>query len=444
MDSTSAISNVKLIRDRIPKRRYADNADVLSIIRSAPEIVIKYQLEHVKSHQDDATDIEKLPFSAQLNVWCDALATTQLGRQSSHPEEASLSNPLGYRNHPVAVFFGDQEISSHYVSRLRDAIGRARHRSYLQQKYQWDGNTLESIAWDAIEFVAGRAHLSHPVNRCKIVHNWLNLGSQQSKIGKCSNRAIESRYPFCEDEETFCHLLTCNAPRAVKIRYDAYGTLRKTIGSDRGGSAILQAIKTWTLAPANPVIVLPTQLSHENSLNRASASQTAIGWEHLFRGFVSKEWGCIHSDSDTTPLEQRASMAKKNLSVTIKAVQDYTITIRQGRNLALHEAGSNGQASVHATLNESITRMYGLQETFSPILQSYFNLPLEDRLRKPPRHRARWLTLAQLATSHSSSQGARQALVSRYFAYTAPQEPATLENETSLPGTPTASNLSAP
>ena len=32
VDSTSAISNVKLIRDLIPKRKYADNADLLSVM----------------------------------------------------------------------------------------------------------------------------------------------------------------------------------------------------------------------------------------------------------------------------------------------------------------------------------------------------------------------------------------------------------------------------
>ena len=44
VDSTSAISNVTIIRDLIPKRRFANNADVLSTIRSAPQVVQKFKL----------------------------------------------------------------------------------------------------------------------------------------------------------------------------------------------------------------------------------------------------------------------------------------------------------------------------------------------------------------------------------------------------------------
>ena len=60
MDSTIEIS-VKLIRD-------------------------KYELEHVKSHQDDKIDFDKLPFAAQLNVLCDKMATNQLKRQRVQTE----------------------------------------------------------------------------------------------------------------------------------------------------------------------------------------------------------------------------------------------------------------------------------------------------------------------------------------------------------------------
>lgn len=240
MDSTSAISNTKLIRNLIPKRRYADNADVLSILRAAPDIVKNYQLEHVKSHQDDTTDVKDLPFSAQLNVACNALATSQLKRQLDHPGEASLSSPLPLRQLQVEVRFGEhQVISSHYVSRLRDAIGRKHHRNYLMNKYKWEPEVLDTIAWDSIEYCASRPNLSTPVTRSKLVHNWLNLGTQRAKIGRCPDATIESRCPFCDADETFEHLLTCSTPRAQKFRYDAMAALRKALSNTQCGSALV-------------------------------------------------------------------------------------------------------------------------------------------------------------------------------------------------------------
>jgi hypothetical protein len=50
-DSTSAISNANLLNEQVPKRRYADNADILSVMRSAEHIIIRFILEHVNSNE---------------------------------------------------------------------------------------------------------------------------------------------------------------------------------------------------------------------------------------------------------------------------------------------------------------------------------------------------------------------------------------------------------
>jgi hypothetical protein len=146
VDSTSAISNVKLIRDLIPKRRYLNNADLLSVMRSAHHIVSHYQLEHVKSHQNDKIDFETLPFSAQHNVLCDKMATNQLKRQRVQLDEQTQSCPLAPRNLPVEVRYGCQVISSHYISKLRDCIGMSKHRDYLQAKFKWTDQVWAAVA----------------------------------------------------------------------------------------------------------------------------------------------------------------------------------------------------------------------------------------------------------------------------------------------------------
>jgi hypothetical protein len=44
-------------------------------------------------------------------------------------------------------------------------------------------------------------------------------------------------------------------------------------------------------------------------------------------------------------------------------------------------------------------------------------MPLADRLTRSPRQKQRWLRLARLATSHATSQGSRQQVMSSYFPY---------------------------
>ena len=97
------------------------------------------------------------------------------------------------------------------------------------------------------------------------------------------------------------------------------------------------------------------------------------------------------------------------------AVSNRFTLLWKSRNDVLHEAGSDGLAPVHASLNHDISQMYALCDTFSPILQSYFSKPLKERLKGTPQQRARWLQLAQIATSHSSAAGSRQTMVSHFF-----------------------------
>ena len=183
VDSTSAISNVKLLRDLIPKHRFPNNADLLSTMRSAHYVIEHFLLTHVHSHQDKDTSFDELPFPAQLNVLCDTMAINQMQRHETHAEESTLSIPLLPRTLNVEVTYTGQVISSHYVACLRECISLSNHRKYLQLKYCWLDQAWESVAWDAFMQCARTSDLPHPVNQSKVIHNWLHLGAQREKFG---------------------------------------------------------------------------------------------------------------------------------------------------------------------------------------------------------------------------------------------------------------------
>ena len=205
VDSTSAISNVTTtLRDLIPKRRFPNHADILSTMSSAHNVIEYFVMTHAHRHQDDTKRFDELPFPAQLNVLCDEMATTQLKRQAANAEERTLSIPLLPRNLNVEVKYGRQVISSHYVARLRESISLHRHRTFLQAKYKRSDQVWESIAWDAFMTCACQPKLDQPINRSKLVHNWLNLGAQRAKFGSGgSTLEIERSCPYCKQAEDF-------------------------------------------------------------------------------------------------------------------------------------------------------------------------------------------------------------------------------------------------
>ncbi|KAI2502774.1 hypothetical protein MHU86_11678 [Fragilaria crotonensis] len=306
VDSTSAISNVKLLRDLIPIRRFPNHADLLSTMSSAHYVLKHFRLTHVPNHQDDSTAFDDLPFPAQLNVLCDTMATDQLKQQSGNAAQRTLSIPLIPRTLSVAVRYSGQVISSHYIARLRESICLARHRAFLQAKYKWTNQIWESIAWDSFMQGARRPALVNPVTRSKLVHNWLNLGSQRAKFGSGgSNLEIARQCPYCAEAEDFLHMLTCVEPRALAFRYYAMIPLRKVL-ADYGerGSTLLRAIRDWTLNPASFAVssslLAPTEADRPSApfyADRALYRQHAIGWLNFSRGFVSLEWGSAAASS---------------------------------------------------------------------------------------------------------------------------------------------------
>jgi hypothetical protein len=231
--STGAISAIEHIRDRIPTRHYPDHADVVSTLSDAHHILSKAVCQHVKSHQDEKKEYSELPFSAQVNVLCDRMATRQLEVHSSG-EWSSQQNFLPTRNQPVVLSYRQQRIPSHYIKRLREAISSEAHRNYFQQRYQWDDFVWSSIAWEPLYTIGRRTTTKRSfVNRTKLIHNWLNLGAQRAKFHSISSE-VSQQCPYCKHEETFTHLVTCDDPRAKKCRFDAYTNLRKGLRTSEG------------------------------------------------------------------------------------------------------------------------------------------------------------------------------------------------------------------
>ena len=191
------------------------------------------------------------------------------------------------------------------------------------------------------------------------------------------------------------------------------------------------------------------------------------GWLHMFRGFVSIDWGHVHMDAEialkpTTnmhPTLDPIQEASKNMHVylnqvrkaiksrqspdsrrasatayvktVIQALQDYSLTIWEGRNNALHGPDHETDQTVHAQLNADIRRLYKLKDAFADSAKQYFHLPLEQLLRRPARRRQRWLNLARLVAARASGNGTGQQMLSTYYSYT----PSSHQVRTTLPPT---------
>ena len=119
----------------------------------------------------------------------------------------------------------------------------------------------------------------------------------------------------------------------------------------------------------------------------------------------------------TIPDARRVS-ANAYVKTVIQALQDYSLTIWEGRNTALHGKHHQSELIVHAQLNADIRRIYKLKDTFADSAKQYFHLPLERLLLRPSRNHQRWLHLARLVATRASGRGKGQQMLSTYYSYT--------------------------
>jgi hypothetical protein len=177
----------------------------------------------------------------------------------------------------------------------------------------------------------------------------------------------------------------------------------------------------------------------------------------MFRGFVSINWGHANMEADLVPnpaKNMHASMdqfrkaiksqpspdarrvsANAYAKTVIQALQDYSLTIWDGRNTVLHGQNHETDQIFDTQLNADIRRIYKLKDAFADLAKQYFNLPLERLLCRPARHRC----LTDRSKSQWSWNGTKNALHLLFIHTLIPPSPHNFTTNIVLP-TQTSSN----
>ena len=103
--------------------------------------------EHIKSHQDNDTLYDKLPWKAQLNCDCDQLA----GFTRTCPQclETSPTPCILPKGHMATLEIDGTFITSHIASAIKEASFHADFIKYIIHQSGWQGPMIfHSIDWE--------------------------------------------------------------------------------------------------------------------------------------------------------------------------------------------------------------------------------------------------------------------------------------------------------
>jgi hypothetical protein len=190
---------------------YNLESGILDLLEKIP---ITFNFIHVKSHQDDETEVHLLPWEAQMNVKSDHLASEYLENHAI-PSKIIPFIPTSQ----ASLTIQGETITRQFANRLRNAAASSPNiRNRLKLRNQWTKQTFQFINWDA----PGKAlrTLEHGTQRfiIKFAHTHLPTRQHMRQIGE----AKSDKCPAClHTIETHWHIINCkkrNAWRTTLIK----------------------------------------------------------------------------------------------------------------------------------------------------------------------------------------------------------------------------------
>ena len=120
---------------------------------------IRPYFQWVKGHQDDdMTEYDDLTIDAKLNIGADKMAkefNNEKGRIKLDPNEEMVPS------NTAALIIQGSLVTSNYYERLVETYTEMRYWKYVQRRFLWSIETMESIAWKS--FKNAIKHIDRPV-----------------------------------------------------------------------------------------------------------------------------------------------------------------------------------------------------------------------------------------------------------------------------------------
>ena len=329
-------------------------------------------LEWIKGHQDDHTELDKLPLKAQLNCHADTLANEYL-----------TSNPtINFLQVPMLPTSGChlQLAKGTVTYNIKHEVKLARTTPPLKKKlcaqHAWDDETFEDIDWTS----HGRAlnyQQKHRITMVKYLNDCLPLGKRVHRY----NIKYPETCPSCpaplEDSD---HFWSCPATSRNKWRKTCHKALLDQL-NELDTAPPLQAL----LLEAAKAVLQGTPLDNiaiEPEVQHVADAQANIGWHQLFKGRFSKSWKQVQDQYLGTRKTKR-NTGQTWLTKVINTIFQEWWKLWELRNEDLHgrDLNTRTQAETRQGIRE-LTHLYQAHHDIAPLhLQWLFDIPLITRMQ---------------------------------------------------------------
>jgi hypothetical protein len=389
-DSDSLLKRIQRALNRSwvnPSQCLASDFDLESgILDIIATLSISFKYSHIKSHQDDATEVHLLPWAAQMNVHADSLATEYLDNYSAR----SATVPFIPASQASLTIDG-VTITRRYAQSLRQAASSPRICKKLMARNNWTLQTFRSINWEVPGKALETLEHSAQIFIVKFAHEHLPTRRHMRRI----KRAETDKCPACiHIVETDWHILSC--PRRSLWRAELLKTLGDTLTNNHTqldlALILIQGIRG----------ALANQHFQMNPNNREPVfralvnSQNKIGWQHLLKGRFSNQWTIIQGRHilDDPEIDQQKQSGDRWLKQVLHHLWTHLWRLWISRNEDLHGRDNDEKERKRLEkLRPRILALYAKKDLLMACDKPILELPIHTRMKLHSRELETWVRL---------------------------------------------------
>jgi hypothetical protein len=349
--------------------------------------VFSIQLVHIKSHQDNKVDWEKLSFQAQLNTIADAEATAQRNIMD-HP--AAKVTQL----QRAQLQIDDIDITRDSQQWILHSAGRIPLQDYYQKKWGWSIKIFNKISWKTQQKALQHFSAEDQTRILKFVHGWLPTQHRLHKEGLALSPHCKLCSALYEDN---LHLVSCTHTEMIKIQDNITTYMLKSL-HDHGNSELINifelAFKEATLNKSwHP------SLAHVSpEWKPGIRDQTEIGWIHiLFGRFSTTIIKAMDEHYTAIPINHKKYNGERWAVQLIINIWSSILKLWKKRNDIIYDTQNQAcQSANHQKLTMRVQRCYSLQHQLKATeRRTWFEATLEEKLQEELGHLQTWLQMVE-------------------------------------------------
>ena len=364
------------------------NADIISAcIKLRDKLPITITCQHVYAHQDTNVRVQELAPDAQWNVYVDKKAKilAELLIKGHYRQTDDSTHPLSF----ARCQYKGRYILHKLSDGLYEEISKTKMISYWIEKERLTEHTQDAIDMEAMK----KSHNAMTFTHKRFTAKWACEFVATGKNMKRWKQRLNGNCPYCmsENEDTH-HIMTCTHADAKRNWEDALQQwvklLRKIDTCSHLTGAVWKELQAWRNDDSLPCIeTLPSLLQV------AIREQREIGWKQFLEGMVGQSWKRYMSRYYLGKHSKRSGNTWASRLVTYNWRTVFKVW--EFRNEQLHHTERIRDLEGMPKVVNAIRMEWAIGIGRLPASQfsHYFNLPLEQLLKKNHDYLKTWLMI---------------------------------------------------